>query len=159
VETAAAIQQVREQFAAFEERFQDWQFSYEVYQSDLARFYQQRTQFEERIQAWQHSYQTYQDLLAALHQRQARIKERRRRSQEHQQSKPEPKQEIAAHLVQGNGQVIAMPTTDLLVALDQVRLSARTQRTCVVSNTEAVSLFLQTLKNVMQTCKTLPPEP
>jgi hypothetical protein len=68
------------------------------------------------------------------------------------------RQELVAYLIQSDGPIVALPTTDLLAALDHVRAGNSTQRYHPSSNTEAVSAFLQTLKAVMQTCKTLPPE-
>jgi hypothetical protein len=66
-----------------------------------------------------------------------------------------PKQEFTAYLRHGNGQVVALPTDELLAALACVQAGSRTQEHWSSTNTGAVRAFLQTLKAVMQTCKTL----
>ncbi len=130
MEMAAHLRQIQEQSAAYEERCQDWQFSYEVYQSYLAAFYRRHAQFKERL----------------------------RRFREQKRNRATMKQGLVASLMQGNGYVIPMPTDNLQVALDRVRAVNPIQGQQLSANMEAVSAFLQTIKAVMQTCKDLPAE-
>ncbi len=121
METAADLRQVQKQLDAFEERFQDWQISYQAYQRYLDAFYQRQAQYKEWL----------------------------RGSRERQRSRATMKQELVAYLVQGKEQVIAMPTDELLVALDHVREGSRTQGQSLSSNKEAVYAFLQAIKRAM----------
>ncbi len=66
--------------------------------------------------------------------------------------------ELVAYLIQSDGQIVAMPTNDLLAALDQVRAGSHTQEQRLSSNREAIYAFLQILKSVMQSCKALSAE-
>ena len=127
METTLDLRQVQEQLAAFEERFQDWQFSYQAYQRYLAAFYQRQAQFKERL----------------------------RRSRERQRSRATMKHELVATLMQGNGQVVAMPTDELLAALDHVRAGSRTQGQSLSSNKGAVYAFLQAIKRAMHPSEAL----
>ncbi len=117
--------------------------------ADLRQVQEQLAASEERFQAWQHSHQAYQRYLAAFYQRQAQYKEWLRHSREQQRSRATMKHELVAYLMQGNGQVIAMPTDELLVALDHVRAGSRTQGQSLSSNKRAVYAFLQAIKRAM----------
>jgi hypothetical protein len=66
--------------------------------------------------------------------------------------------ELVAYLMQSDGQIIAMPTDDLQVILDQLTPPGQLQEQNLSDDHQVIAEFLQMLKYVMQTCKTLSPE-
>ncbi len=67
--------------------------------------------------------------------------------------------ELVAYLIQSDGHMVAMPTDELLCALEHVVGESRTGEHSLFFGNPAVYEFLQALKWVMQTCKSLPPAP
>lgn len=63
------------------------------------------------------------------------------------------KQKLVAYLIQSNGEVCAIPTDELLVALHQVTQGSTLEGQSVPSDNAVVYEFLQAFKRAMQTSK------
>jgi hypothetical protein len=63
------------------------------------------------------------------------------------------KQELGAYLIRGDGCISAMPTDELLVALDHLLQAGSAQGQSISCDQAAVYEFLQTLKRTMQTAR------
>jgi hypothetical protein len=63
------------------------------------------------------------------------------------------KQKLVAYLFQSDGHVIEMPTDELLGKLEQIKQTAVAEKQNTSPDKVAFSMFLQTLKWTMQTCR------
>ena len=68
------------------------------------------------------------------------------------------KHALAAYLVRGDGQVSALPTEELLVALDQLIQASSAQEHSISSTQAAVYGFLQAIRQAMHEITSLDPE-
>jgi hypothetical protein len=68
------------------------------------------------------------------------------------------KHELAAYLVRGDGQVSALPTEELLVALDQLTRVSAAQGHSTPSTQAAAYGFLQAIRQAMREITSLDPE-
>jgi hypothetical protein len=63
------------------------------------------------------------------------------------------KQELSAYIIRDNGQVLDVPTDELVVALDYVMQANTAQGQSISSDKAAVYEFLQALKRAMRTSR------
>ena len=68
-------------------------------------------------------------------------------------------QELVAYLIQGDGEVRALPTEGLRIALDQAVQRSPVKESDACYGNSAVYRFLHAMKQAMQAAKPLPPEP